>query len=149
MTTRTKSIDDIRKQIRALEALHYANMQLTSSLELKPVMQKILEQVLLLVIPKDVSIFFFEGERLLFDAALWAGNIQDHPFFEPIKDGVVARVAKSGKKMVIPDLSVDPLFKEHQWIGAVIGLAYGFVDGFIGGFLLALIYNGFLPKQPA
>lgn len=36
-----------------------------------------------------------------------------------------------------------------SWVGAVIGLAYGLVDGFIGGFLLALLYNGFLPKQNA
>jgi GAF domain-containing protein len=113
---------DIRKRVRAFEALHYANMQLTSSLELKPVLQKILEQVLLLVIPKDVNIFFFNEDSLQFDAALWAGNIQERPYSEPRKDGITYRVARSGEKIVVPDVNGHPLFVDYQWGGAIIGL---------------------------
>ncbi|NIS82374.1 MAG: GAF domain-containing protein [Anaerolineales bacterium] len=111
-----------RRRSGELEAVRQASLRLTSSLELQPVLETILEQTLNLVAADDAHIFLFDGERLAFGAALWAGDVQRQPFSEPRHGGLTYAVARSGERIVITNVDHHELFQEYQWGGAIVGL---------------------------
>jgi len=63
-----------------LESLRRASLRLTSTLELRPVLEALLEEALHLVEAHDANLFFYEGGALTFGAALWGGAFQARPF---------------------------------------------------------------------
>ncbi|MFQ5813501.1 MAG: GAF domain-containing protein, partial [Anaerolineae bacterium] len=63
-----------------------------------------------------------DGERLAFGAALWEDGRQQEPFAEPRPQGLTYTVARSGERIIIPDVNRHPLFRDYQWGGAVVGL---------------------------
>jgi hypothetical protein len=69
-------------------ALQRASLQITSQLELKPILETIIQNVLSLVYAEDVHIFLYEDEHLTFGAAVWEGQQQQQPYREPRLDGV-------------------------------------------------------------
>ena len=114
---------EAQRQRRAeLEALHQASLHLTSTLELQPVLEAILNYALKLVSADDAHIFLYDGERLTFGAALWANVQQPKPYAEPRPQGLTYTVARSGKRIVVPDANSHPLFRDWQWGGAIVGL---------------------------
>lgn len=105
-----------------LEAIREASLQVTSSLELNPVLEAILRQALQLVSGDDAHVFLYDEGRLTFGAAMWAGNRQQAPFSEPREDGFTAAVARTGERIVVPRVNDHPLFADYQWGGAIVGL---------------------------
>lgn len=110
------------KRRQELEAIRKATLQLTSSLELKPVLQAILKHALELVEGDDAHIFLYNGETLDFGAARWADGERHEPFSEPRKNGITYHVARSGERIAIEDISTHPLFEQTDWEGAILGL---------------------------
>ncbi len=105
-----------------LEALRKASLQLTSSLEVEPVLEAILDQALMLVSAKDAHIFLFDGEQLRFGAAMWEGSLQGKPIAEPRPGGLTYRVARSGERIVVADVNAHPLYRDWPWGGAILSL---------------------------
>ncbi len=111
-----------RRRGTELETLRRANLRLTSSLELQPVLETILEQAIQLVAADDAHIFLYDGERLSFGAALWAGDAQRQPWASPRPHGLTYTVARTGERIVVPNVDEHPLFQEWQWGGGIVGL---------------------------
>lgn len=110
------------QRVAELEAVRQASLSLTSSLELPLVLEAILAHALQLVSADDAHIFLYDAGRLTFGAALWAGGRQQEPYAEPRPDGLTYTVARSGERIVIPDVNDHPLFQGGQWDGAIVGL---------------------------
>ena len=111
-----------RRRRAELEALHQASLHLTSSLEQQPVMEAILDYTLKVMAADDAHIFLYDGERLAFGAALWADAHQQEPYAEPRPQGLTYTVARSGERIVVPDVNGHPFFQDYPWGGAIAGL---------------------------
>ncbi len=111
-----------RERSAELEAVRQASLQLTSSLELEPVLQAILKHAIKLVHADDAHVFLYDGQRLEFGAARWADGEQHKSWALPREDGLTYTVARSGERIVINDMSRHPLFKGTLWQGAIVGL---------------------------
>lgn len=125
-------LETTHKRNAELEALRQASLHLTSSLELRPVLEAILEHALWLVAADDAHIFLYDGERLTFGAALWAGDFQREPYAEPRPEGLTYTVARTGEAIVVPDVNSHPLFQDWQWGGAIVGLPLRIGDRVVG-----------------
>jgi len=111
-----------RRRSAELETLRQASLRLTSSLELQPILEAILDHALKLVAADDAHIFLYDGERLAFGASLWADAHQQEPYFEPRPHGLTYTTARSGESIVVPDVNSHPLFRDYPWGGAIVGL---------------------------
>jgi signal transduction histidine kinase/ActR/RegA family two-component response regulator len=111
-----------RRRGAELEALRQASLHLTSSLEQQPVLEAIIEHALKLASADSAHIFLYDGERLTFGAAMWAGGLQREPYATPQPNGLNYTVARGGERIVVSDVDVHPLFQDRQWGGAVAGL---------------------------
>ncbi len=127
------------EQIHAaqLTALHQASLELTSSLDVDRVLDLILDYAIMLTGADNAHIFLYDGKTLSFGAAQWGGQKQDRPFSKPRPQGITQTVASTGKSVVVPDTTSSPLFKDHPWGGAVIGLPLRAADRVIGVMLVA------------
>jgi GAF domain-containing protein len=105
-----------------LEGIRRASLRLTSSLELRPVLDGVLEEALKLVAAKDAHIFLFDGERLTFGAAYWDGIFHNAPYSEPRPNGLTYSVARSGKRIIVADARTHELFRDDPWSGTILGL---------------------------
>ncbi len=105
-----------------LEGLRRASLRLTSTLELRPVLEALLDEALHLVEAHDANLFFFDGDRLTFGAALWGGVFQSHPYAEPRPNGLTDRVARSGVRLVIADARHSDFYRDTPWDGSIVGL---------------------------
>ncbi|MBN1148816.1 MAG: GAF domain-containing protein [Anaerolineales bacterium] len=126
-----------RQRSAELEALRQASLRLTSSLELQPVLDVILEQAMQLVAAYDARIFLYDDERLEFGAALSAGGLQESPYVDPRPNGLTYTVARQGKQIVAPDMKSHPLFKDQTGSGAIIGLPLRIGEEILGVMNLA------------
>ena len=70
--------------------MRQASLQVTSSLELKPVLSEILRQTLTLAGASDAHLFLYENERLTFGAALWA-QAGEQQSFQSVRQGGLTR----------------------------------------------------------
>jgi signal transduction histidine kinase len=99
-----------------------AALQLPANLDLETVLGGILEKALRLTNSDDAHIFLFDGRRLSFAGAMWAGDFRREPFSEPRQDGITDTVARSGKAIIVTDVNRHPLFEDDPWGGAIISM---------------------------
>ncbi len=125
-------IEAQQRRSAELEALRQASLSMTSSLELKAALSAILEQALKLVDAWDAHIFLYDGERLQFASAMWAGDVQQEPFANPREQGLTYTVARTGKRIVVADARTDPMFKDAPWGGAIAGTPLRAKRGVVG-----------------
>ena len=111
-----------RQRVAELRAVRQASLQLTSSLELEPVLETILEHALNLVAADDAHIFLYDEGELIFGAAMWNGERHEEPFDNVRSHGLTYSVARSGERIVISDAMNHPLFEDRRWEGAIVGL---------------------------
>ncbi|MEP7290557.1 MAG: ATP-binding protein [Chloroflexota bacterium] len=106
-----------------LEAVYRASLQLTSTLELMPILDTILTQVSTLLHAQNLHIFLYDGEKLSFGTALLENVRRDEPFREPRSDGLTYTVARTGKPLLIPRTEKHVLFQDwdDRWTGAIAG----------------------------
>lgn len=117
-----------RQRNAELEGVYSASLQLNSSLELKPVLTTILNQVAMLLHALNVHIFLYDGERLHFGATLLGGAQQEKPFSEPRQHGLTYTVARTGRRIIVSDVASAPLFKDRQWDGSIAGFPLSIGD---------------------
>jgi GAF domain-containing protein/FixJ family two-component response regulator len=116
---------ETQRRVAELEAVRQAGLHATSTLELHSVLEAILESALQLVSGSDAHVFLYDGQKLSFGAAMWAAERQAEPYAEPRPNGLSYSVARSGQRIVIPDVRSQPLFRDDaraEWTGAIVGL---------------------------
>jgi GAF domain-containing protein len=129
---RVRTYESERRRSAELESIRRASLRLTSTLELQPVLEGVLEEALKLAAANDAHIFLYDGERLTFGAAHWQGGFHPAPYAEPRPDGLTYNVARKGKRIIVADARSHELFRDHPWSGTILGipiLAAGRVRG--------------------
>lgn len=111
-----------RRRVAELRAVREASLRLTSTLELEPVLETILQQALNLVAADDAHVFLYDGEKLTFGAAMWNGQSHDDPINAIRPQGLTYSVARRGERIVVTDAMTDPLFEDRRWEGAIVGM---------------------------
>ncbi len=111
-----------RQRSAELAALHNASLLLTSSLELKPVLSTIMQQVTALLSAPEVHIFLYDGEKLTFGGAIWKGEERVEPLRVPREGGLTATVARTRQRQTIIDLATDPITRDRGWTGALVSV---------------------------
>jgi signal transduction histidine kinase len=126
-----------RRRVRELEALRQASLHMTSNLDMKSVLEAILQHALELVAADNAVIYLYDGVKLEYGTALSPGKEIGHSLPDPRPYGLTSRVATSGKRLVVPDTRNHPLFEDYQWNGAIVGLPLRLGDKVIGVMNLA------------
>ena len=122
ITDRVRADVELKQYTLQLEALREASLSLTANLSLQAVLDALLEFVLQLVPAEDAHIFNYDGKDLHFGAVLWADGSQEKSFAEPRQDGLTYTVARSGKRIVVNDMSDSTIFRDWPLVGAIVGL---------------------------
>ena len=111
-----------RRRGAELQALHQASLRVQSSLDLGQLLQAILRQALQLTGGSNAHIFLYDGERLDFASAMWSDGERRELWARPRPGGLTDTVARTGQRIVVPDVDAHPLFVGWKWGGAIIGL---------------------------
>ena len=109
-------------RINELELIHKASLSLTMNLSLDAVLEAILDSAMELVSADDTHVFLYEHGVLSFASAVFGGQQQTKAFMDPRPGGITYQVARSGKKLVVNDTTVDPLFEDRPWEGSITSL---------------------------
>ena len=117
-----KSRHTAEKRLAEFQALRQATLHLTSTLELQPVLDAILESAMSLIPADDAHIFLYDGGKLSFGAALFDGEQQKEPYASTRPEGVTNTVAQSGEIIVVNNVMEDPLFDNRRWDGAILSM---------------------------
>jgi PAS domain S-box-containing protein len=131
-----------RRHSDELEVLWQASLKLTSSLELNRVLRETVNYTIKLIEATNVHIFMYDGEQLTFGAGLQKDQFLEKPIVEARPHGVTYSVARSGHRIVVPNISTDPQFKDDRWKGSVAGLPLKFDERVIG--VIVIAFNGHL-----
>jgi diguanylate cyclase (GGDEF)-like protein len=121
-----------REQRILADSLRNANLQLSDNLDLKQVLESILEQVLNLVSARDAHILLFDGSILQFGAVAYSENVQRDPVHPPGKDCIFYQTARQGERILIPDIQAEPAIQDTWKTGSLISLPLVFHRNVIG-----------------
>lgn len=122
-----------RRRHAELEAVRQAALQFTSTLELDTLLKVILNQTLQLTTADNAHLFFYDGVRLTFGAALFRETgFHEKPLFEPRQDGLSYTVARSGQRIVIQDMRSHQMYADKNWEGSIIGIPLRLGDQVLG-----------------
>ncbi len=138
-----------REQRYLAESLRKAALQLTTNLELTPLLENLLEQVLQLVSAHDTHIFLSEKDQLVFGAAKYADSDQVSPSRTPGVENLVNQVAQTGERILIPDVETSDRIQEPgtSSTGSMIGLPLIFHGQFLGVMIAAFSKSGAYNEQ--
>lgn len=115
----------IQQQAAELEALKRISFNLTSSLQLQAVLDRVAtEAIQLIKNPQKVHIFLYENGVLRFGAALDHQGHRNQIVSLPRPDGLTYAVARSKQTIVVDEMRGHPLFKTapSSWSGAIVGI---------------------------
>lgn len=111
-----ESAGQLSMRIEQVNALREIGQRLASSLDLEAVMDAVVESALQLVKATDSHIFLYDSETRQFSdgAAVWADGHREMVVSVPRSDGLSARVAATGRPVIINDAESHPLFQSLQ-----------------------------------
>ena len=116
-------VEKLMRSSNQMETIYQASLSLTASLDLPTVLDELLRCTMrLLPNANNAHIFLYQVGILEFGAARWQDGIQEKAFSEPRQNGLTYTVARGGEMIVVPDISVHPLFERTNWKGAIVGL---------------------------
>ena len=121
-------VEAATRRAAELDVVLRASLSLTASLDLRTVLDAILDSAFKLMSgAENAHIFLYDAGkdgRLTFGAAVWAGQNQSEPLFEPGPESVTYQVAQSGQPVILSEMRTHPLVLSlpADWGGAMIAL---------------------------
>jgi diguanylate cyclase (GGDEF)-like protein len=141
----------LKQQADELDALKKLSLNLTSSLDLRTVLDAVVTEAMRLVKnARTAHIFLFIDGELQFGAALDANGVRNKPLAMPRKDGLTYTVARGGETIVVENMSQHPLYKgiKWEWEGSIIGIPLKINSTVVGVMNLSRsIVGGFSPSE--
>lgn len=116
---------EAQRRAKLLDAVRRVNMTITASLDLRVVLETILEGTMeLLTTISETHIFLYEDGVLEFGAGRSRSGLTDRPYAQPRRGGLTYNVAEQGELIAIPRIKGHPLYRNAppEWDGAIIGL---------------------------
>ena len=137
----------LRQQTAELNALRRLSLHLSSSLDLTTVLRAVVSDAKdLLENSRTVHIFLYNHEQdlLEFGAALDGSGLKNKSFAEPRQNGLTYQVARSAKKITVPDMRKDPIYEgaPKEWEGSIIGMPLKFENTVVGVMSISRIVTG-------
>jgi diguanylate cyclase (GGDEF)-like protein len=136
-----------REQRILADSLRKANLLLSDNLELKHVLERILDQTLMLVSARDSHILLYDGTTLEFGAVAYAENVQPDPVPPPEKKSIFYKSARSGARILVPDIQAELTLKDTWKTGSLISLPLIFHNKVIGVMNVTFFEPGDLDEQ--
>ena len=116
-----------------LEAIRNATIDLSSNLEFTTVLNSLLQNTSALMSSiENINLFLYEDGKLQFGTAIAHGEITHAPVANPRPGGMTDIVSKTGKALLVEDMSTHPLYKDSNWMGALIGIPLLFRQKVVG-----------------
>ena len=115
----------LKQQADELDALKKLSLSLTSSLDIKTVLDAVVTEAMRLVKnARDAHIFLYANNKLEFGAALNADGVRDKPQALPRPNGLTNTVARNEERIIIEDIHKHPLYLNApaDWQGSIIGI---------------------------
>ncbi len=115
----------IQQQAAELDALKRISVNLTSSLQLQAVLDRVATEAMRLIKnPTSVHIFLYENGVLRFGAALDCEGNRNQILSLPRPDGLTYTVARTKQTILVHEMSGHPLFETAptSWNGAIVGI---------------------------
>ncbi|MCJ7716532.1 MAG: GAF domain-containing protein [Anaerolineales bacterium] len=129
------------------DSLRKANLQLSNNLELKQVLENILEQILMLVSARDSHILLYDGKVLEFGAVAYAKDVQRDPVHSPDNNSIFYQTAQNGECVLIPDIQEEKNLQASWKTGSLISLPLIFHKKVIGVMNVTFFEPGELDEQ--
>ncbi len=131
-----------REQRILADSLRKANLMVSDNLELKSVLESILDQVLNLVSARDAQIFLYDGKTLDFGAVIYKEGIQPDPVFPLDENSIFYKTAQRGERILIPDIQYEKNLPDSWKTGALASLPLIFHRNVIGIMNVSFINPG-------
>lgn len=126
----------LKQQADELDTLKKLSLNLTSSLDLRTVLDAVVTEAIRLVKSAHaVHIYLCDANgKLEFGAALSQDGVRNVPIYTPRKEGLTYTVARSGEQIVVEDMQDHPLYRTAppEWTGSIIGIPLKFNDNVVG-----------------
>ena len=127
----------LRRQTAELDALRRLSLHLSSSLDLTTVLRAVVSDAMdLLKNSRTAHIFLYNHEEdlLEFGTALDEKGLKNKSYAEPRQEGLTYSVAKTAKKIIVPDMRKNPIYANapKEWFGSIIGIPLKFEDTVVG-----------------
>lgn len=135
----------IEQQAAELDALKRITLNLTSSLELKHVLDAVVKEAMQLVKDaNDAHIFLYESEKLVFGASLTRNGDKNIVLTELRQNGLTYAVARGRKLIMVEDMTNHPLYRNtpKDWAGSIIGIPLMMGNRVVGVMNLARTSTG-------
>ena len=115
----------LKQQADELDALKKLSLSLTSSLDIKTVLDAVVTEAMRLVKnARSSHIFLYTKNKLEFGAALDDDGVRDKPQALPRPNGLTYMVARNEERIIIEDIKRHPLYANTpaDWQGSIIGI---------------------------
>lgn len=121
-----------REQRILADSLRKANLMVTDNLELKSVLESILDQVLNLISARDAQIFLYDGKQLEFGAVSYKDGVKPEPVYPLSEECRLYQTARKGEKILISDIQQEENLPGNWKTGALASLPLIFHHTVIG-----------------
>lgn len=136
-----------REQRILADSLRKANLRLSDNLELKQVLESILEQMLQLVSARDGHILLYDGKLLEFGAVKYAEDVQRDPVHLPDMNSLFYETVRKGERILVPDIQGEETLQDTWKTGSLISLPLIFHRKVIGVMNVSFFEPGELDDQ--
>ncbi len=115
---RAQLYDRQRRQIAELQTLAQISETVTSPLYLDEMLGIVSEMAAQIMDASVCHIYLLDDARPTLQRHPGLENSDKHPSSIAINQGIIGRVASSGKPNYVPDLADEPAFEEREWASA-------------------------------
>ena len=125
----------IQQQAAELDALKRISVNLTSSMQLQSVLERVVGEAMgLIQDARDAHIFLYNEGRLNFGASLDFEGKHNVILSLPRPEGLTYTVARTKKTIIVEDIHNHPIFAgaPTEWYGSIVGIPLMMSDAVIG-----------------
>ncbi len=135
----------VQQQADELDALKNIGINLTSSLDLQPVLDGVVQEAMRLIRNAYAAhIFLYSHGKLTFGASLNIDGEKNKPISHPRPNGLTYSVATRGEPLIVEDMGNHPLYEQFKGNldGSIIGIPLKFNNVIVGVMNLSRVVRG-------